>query len=151
MEMAGHYRNWHGNFSVILAKEDTWYRVDTLFSIIMTIRKFDLSGVAGRKATWALFNNWNGGFPASETARFPENEFYIRESDWEWAAKFTQLWSGLAQLEKKYAEEADAVVKLVQNVLENILKNLRSKVQVIDRAEFEQKNKLTWEAPDDSN
>ena len=147
MEMAGHYRN----FSVILAKEDAWYRVDRLFSAVMTIRKMDLSCPSDQKDTWSLINNMNSGFPATETTRFPENEFYIRESEGSWATIFVQLWSGLNQLDKKYDKEADAEAKVVQRLVDMILTNLCDKYLVIDRADFERKNKLTWEAPNDSN
>ena len=153
MERADHYSNWHGNFSVTLAKEDSRCRVDRLFSAVITMRKFDLSCASDRKATWKLINNMTSGFPASETARFPEDKFYIRESDCEWASMFTQLRSALVHLGKKHGlgEEVDAEVKLVQDLLLNFLRTLRNKYMVIDRAEFERKNKLTWEAPDDSS
>jgi len=153
MKRAGHYRNWQGNFSVILAKEDLWYRVDRVFSAVMTIRKFDLSCASDRKSTRSLIDTMTSGFPASETARFPENKFYICESSSTWASKFTKLRSSLNELGKiamvreVYAKD----LEFLQDLLEDFLAVLKIRNSVIGRAQFEKMNEVTWEEPDDSS
>lgn len=149
--------NGFENFDVQMALCDSWYSVTELVEMLTALRRGNFTTQQGRDQSLVRVNNMRTTAPFSENVRFPENRFFVRETDADWGLKFTQLRSALQyrdRREEKTGHEGSSATERFSSgqdavrsafaVIDRMLTEIRNREGVTDRAGFEAHYNVNW-------
>lgn len=143
------------NFDFMLASADAWYSVPELMEVLMSVRRGNFTTQAGRDQALMRVNTLTSTAPFAVNRRFTQGRWYIRETEGDWALKFTQLRSALqhrggredrsteAVAADRNAAGADAV-RAAYAVVDRMLQEIRNRDGLYDRILFENRMRVTW-------